>query len=159
MEEALANGFHVAGFFSYECGYHFEQFAGARPRSQELPLAWLGVYERPLIFDHAQGRFQGADPIQPLERSRQKNTGPISDRVALGITHDAYCASILKIKEYIAAGDTYQVNFTDQVSLHTQSPASVVFVSLLKHQSVAYGAWMNVAGHHILSFSPELFFT
>lgn len=158
MEEALANGFHVAGFFSYECGYHFEQFAGARPRSQELPLAWLGVYKRPLIFDHAQGRFQGADPIQPLERSRQKNTGPISDRVALGITHDVYCASILKIKEYIAAGDTYQVNFTDQVSLHTQCPASVVFESLLKHQSVAYGAWMNVAGHHMLSFSPELFF-
>ncbi|MHB1701783.1 MAG: aminodeoxychorismate synthase component I [Acidobacteriaceae bacterium] len=160
MEEALANGFYVAGFFSYECGGHFGRFAGVDPGSQELPLAWLGVYEKPLIFDHAQGRFQGGNPVQtqPPERGQRKNTAPLSDHVALGIARDAYCASVQRIKEYIAAGDTYQVNFTDQVSLRTQIPASVVFDSLLKHQSVAYGAWMHVAGHHILSFSPELFF-
>ncbi len=163
IEEALASGLHVAGFFSYECGYYFEKFADFQPDAQELPLAWFGVYEKPLIFDHAQGRFQGDAPILPPElpsiaRSPQKHTRPIADSVALEISRDAYCASILKIKEYLAAGDTYQVNFTDRVSLHAQHPASAVFASLLQHQSVAYGAWLNVAGHHILSFSPELFF-
>jgi para-aminobenzoate synthetase/4-amino-4-deoxychorismate lyase len=50
------------------------------------------------------------------------------------------------------------VNFTDAVSFQTQTRASVLFESLMRHQSVAYGAWLNIAGHHILSFSPELFF-
>ncbi len=158
IEEALVGGLHVAGFFSYECGYYFEKFVGIQPDAQELPLAWFGVYEKPLIFDHAQGRFQGNNPLPTLERSPQKHTNPIADSVALEISRAAYCASILKIKEYLAAGDTYQVNFTDRVSLHAQHSASAVFASLLQHQSVAYGAWMNVAGHHILSFSPELFF-
>jgi para-aminobenzoate synthetase / 4-amino-4-deoxychorismate lyase len=158
IEKALANRFHVAGYLSYECGYHFEQFAGASPRLEGLPLAWFGAYEKPLVFNHARGRFRGDDPIPPLEKASQESSKSIWNHVGLGITKDEYCASILKIKEYIAAGDTYQVNFTDEVLLRTQIPAPIVFQSLSKHQSVAYGALMNVAGHNILSFSPELFF-
>lgn len=157
IEEALASGFHVAGFFSYECGYHFEKFCGDPPSLQGFPLAWFGVYETPLVFDHALGCFQGSALAQRLQMDRQKDTNPAVDHLTLGISKDEYVASIRKVKEYIAAGDTYQVNFTDRVSFQTQVSASTVFESLSKHQSVAYGAFMNVAGHHILSLSPELF--
>jgi para-aminobenzoate synthetase/4-amino-4-deoxychorismate lyase len=158
IEEALASGFHVAGFFSYECGYHFEQSGGEPSSLQGLPLAWFGVYETPIVFDHVQGRFQGPGPAPQFPMDVQKDTKAVLDHLTLGIPKDEYLASIRKIKEYIAAGDTYQVNFTDRVSFQTQTSASTVFESLSKHQSVAYGAFLNVAGHHILSLSPELFF-
>jgi para-aminobenzoate synthetase/4-amino-4-deoxychorismate lyase len=157
IEEALASGFHVAGFLSYECGYHFQQLRGDNSRSQGVPLAWFGVYEIPLVFDHSRGCFQGSGPTPQLQVNLQKDTKAVLDHLALGIPKDAYLASIGKIKEYIAAGDTYQVNFTDSVLFQTDFSASTVYEALSKHQSVAYGAFMNMAGHHILSFSPELF--
>jgi para-aminobenzoate synthetase / 4-amino-4-deoxychorismate lyase len=166
VEAALGKGFHAAGFFSYECGYHFEPHAGAGSSAQGLPLAWFGIYEKPLIFDHALGRFedpledraserfQGADVLLPKDEPVDRVTGPL----ALGMTQDDYCAAIVKIKEYIAAGETYQVNFTDGVSFPTPASAAETFQALSRQQPVAYSAFMNVAGHHILSFSPELFF-
>ena len=60
IDEALAAGFHVAGYVGYECGYHFERFGfGAAPVAGELPLAWFGVYRTPVVFDHSRGCFDG----------------------------------------------------------------------------------------------------
>ncbi|MGO8717877.1 MAG: aminodeoxychorismate synthase component I [Acidobacteriaceae bacterium] len=158
IETALANGFHVAGYLSYECGYHFERFAGAESISRDLPLAWFGIYKSPLIFDHVQGRFQGTNVPQLSLDSLERRPDPVPIHFAIGIAQEEYRAKILKIKEYIASGDTYQVNFTDEVSFPAPFPASVVYETLSRQQSVAYGAMANVVGRHILSFSPELFF-
>lgn len=158
LETAQRNGFHVAGYFSYECGYHFERFAEYRPSADELPRAWFGVYEQPHIFDHARGCFEGVAPFHAARKCKQIAEEPFVKEVALGISTEHYTASILKIKDYIAAGDTYQVNFTDGVDFETQASALLLYESLLKQQSVAYGAWLNLGERQILSYSPELFF-
>jgi para-aminobenzoate synthetase / 4-amino-4-deoxychorismate lyase len=62
-----------------------------------------------------------------------------------------------RIKDYILAGDTYQVNFTDFVDAETFFSADV-FATLSRRQPVAYSSLLNVAGQQILSLSPELFF-
>jgi len=158
IEEALASGLHVAGYLSYECGYHFERFEGVNLSSPELPLAWFGVYARPFVYDHARGRFEGAEPIPVSDNPQEETPIRLTESVALTIPEDEYCAKILKIKEYIQAGETYQVNFTDNVSVHTTSSAASAFAALSESQPVAYSAFINVAGHHVLSLSPELFF-
>jgi para-aminobenzoate synthetase/4-amino-4-deoxychorismate lyase len=158
LEEAQKNGFHVAGYFSYECGYHFDRFAEYRPRAEELPLAWFGVYEQPCIFNHDRGCFEGAAPFHTAQPDRQIAEGDCVKEVALSISAERYTDAILTIKEYIAAGDTYQVNFTDAVEFETQASALLRYESLFKEQTVAYGAWLNLAEKQILSFSPELFF-
>jgi para-aminobenzoate synthetase / 4-amino-4-deoxychorismate lyase len=157
IEKALARDLHVAGYFSYECGYHFEPSAGSAG-NQELPLAWFGIYEKPCVFNHAKGYFEGDDPIQSVETNSRESLDRVSDHFDFGMTLSQYCSSVLKIKEYIAAGDTYQVNFTNEVSLDVDTGPSAIFESLLHHQPVSYAALMHVAGHHILSLSPELFF-
>jgi para-aminobenzoate synthetase / 4-amino-4-deoxychorismate lyase len=158
IETALASGSHVAGYFSYECGYHFEPFSGDTPASGELPLAWFGIYSAPIIFDHAQGRFMGSEVVPASSQSPKQLPGAVVDHVTLEIKKDEYCAKILEIKERIASGETYQVNFTDRVSFPAPTSSAATFAALAKQQPVAYSAFLNVAGHHILSFSPELFF-
>ena len=158
IEEALEQGFHVAGFLGYECGYQFERFAGVELAPQELPLAWFGVYREPLVFDHVSGHFVGAGPVPPFEAQQREVPERLADRVSLAITQDEYLARILKIKNYIAAGETYQVNFTDRVSFQTPNSPAVAFEVMSRQQPVAYSAFMNVAGHHVASVSPELFF-
>ena len=158
IEAAIAAGQYVAGYFAYECGYHFERCGDVTLAPQEMPLAWFGVYEAPAVFDHAEGRF--LEPYTMLEDSARVSVSakPLAERVELGILKPEYIASILKIKEYIAGGETYQVNFTDGISLRTEASPAEIFESLSRHHSAAYGAMMNIAGHHVVSFSPELFF-
>jgi para-aminobenzoate synthetase / 4-amino-4-deoxychorismate lyase len=159
IEAALASGLYLAGFFSYECGYHFEGHFRHRTSLGAVPLVWLGVYENALAFDHTRG-WQGEPSNILFQReaveSEQRNVPP--DSATLEITEEDYCARILKIKEYIAAGDTYQVNFTDRVSFASQVSSDSLFEELSNQQPTAYSAFLNIEDHHILSFSPELFF-
>lgn len=158
VEEALADGFYVAGFVSYECGYHFERFEDIALATQGTPLAWFGVYRDPMIYDHEKGRFEGASALRSIGHASEKIPVRFADNVALGISEEEYCAKVRRIQDYILAGDTYQVNFTDRVSVPTCLSAAAAFEALLRHQPVAYSAFLNADGHHILSLSPELFF-
>ena len=157
IEQALAEGHHVAGFLSYECGYHFEPHVGIPlPQQQDLPLAWFGVYPPPIIYNHAEARFEGLVPNLPITLPSEQ--AHFTGSPTLTISESDYAANIDKIKQYIQSGDTYQVNFTDRVTLQTSAEPASLFATLTESQPVAYSALLNVAGHHILSLSPELFF-
>lgn len=159
IEEALASGLYVAGYLSYECGYHFERFDEANLSSQPLPLAWFGIYERPFIYDHAEARFLGTEPpTVTANTSQEESPSRFTESVTLTISEDEYNRQITKIKDYIQAGDTYQVNFTDSVTMQTTASPASAFAMLSESQPVSYSAFINTAGHHILSLSPELFF-
>jgi para-aminobenzoate synthetase/4-amino-4-deoxychorismate lyase len=158
VEEALAGGFYVAGFMGYECGYHFERFDGVSLEAQELPLAWFGIYRAPVVFDHARGCFEGGFVLPPIAAPPDELMVPFAEKAALEISEDDYCAKIRQIKEYIRAGETYQVNFADRVRVKTEASAGEAFGALITQQPVAYSALLNIEGHHVLSLSPELFF-
>lgn len=75
-----------------------------------------------------------------------------------------FTAAIAKIHEAIAAGETYQVNYTYR--LHGQAFGSplALYRALRERQPVAYGAYIVLPGAgdggeatHVLSCSPELF--
>lgn len=158
IEEALADGMHVAGYVGYECGHHFERFSGVTVRADEVPLAWFGIYRAPLIYDHARGCFEEAVDLPEMPCGFDDMPVRFAEHVDLEISEEDYCAKIQRIKEYIAAGETYQVNFTDRVRVATKVSAAVAFGALLQQQPVAYSAFLNLPGHAILSLSPELFF-
>ena len=157
IEAALAEGLHVAGYLSYECGYHFEKFAAA-PTLAAQPLAWFGAYSTPYVFDHSTGSIAGAELLQTYSSESQSEIAKIADKVALEISESDYLAKILKIKEFLAQGETYQVNFTDNIVLRKSVSPLGAYLGLSRQQSVAYSAFMNLGDHYVLSFSPELFF-
>jgi len=65
---------------------------------------------------------------------------------------------IAKIKDYIKAGDTYQVNYTVKGKFNFSGSYSSFFQKLLFNQSAKYSAFMNSNDSFIISLSPELFF-
>ena len=157
IEAALAKGHHAAGYLSYECGYHFEYFDKIPTFNDETPLAWFGIYAQPIAFNHATGTFT-PDPPTPTSTSETPSTQPFAENITLTISPNDYCEKILEIKKLIAAGDTYQVNFTDRLALNTTLDPAAAFSTLSHQQPVPYAAFLNIAGQHILSLSPELFF-
>lgn len=145
----------AAGYIGYECGYHFENIATRTPLPSSMPLAWFGIYRRPFIFNHQAGSWETDTPS--LSRDIHDSTYSLTN-CSLRISEAEYVKRIAAIKAYIAAGDTYQVNFTDKYTFDFSGSPVVFFASLREKQKVGYSAFINADGKHILSFSPELFF-
>lgn len=168
MEAALADGYYVAGYLAYECGYHFERVDGSelsgkagpsaarKNDNAQMPLAWFGVYREPVVFDHARGAFAGGFSLP--DSADVELPARFAETARLEAAEAEYAEKIARIREYIAAGETYQVNFTDRVRVPCAMPADVAFEVLGRQQPVAYAAMLNLGAQHVLSLSPELFF-
>jgi len=158
IEQALASDAHVAGFFSYECGEGLEALVGGTEVSLSTPLAWFGVYPKVVVFDHRTGELQGELP-EGRDAAGAQPGGIFEVRnLRFGIDQASYSQRIAAIQEYIRAGDTYQVNFTDKLHFEFSGAPEAMFAALAESQPVAYSAFIHGEGWHVLSFSPELFF-
>ena len=158
IEQALANGAYVAGYLAYECGENLRKMGHRGRQNTNMPPGWFGVYSKAYIFDHRTGEFEGDTPEKnPAEDSNIDQSFAIQN-LRLGIDEKSYAQKIAAIQEYIRAGDTYQVNFTDQVRFDFSGSAMALFAALVESQPVQYSAFLHGENWQILSFSPELFF-
>jgi len=146
VERYLAAGYFLAGYFAYELGYALQGLASLLPELTQ-PLAWLGVYRRPRRFDH---RREGGtvSPHAPVK------IAPPS----FGLEPESYAAKLKRIRDYLEAGDCYQINFTDRFEFELQSSPLALYQQLKSAQRVPYGAYLNTPETQLLSLSPELFF-
>lgn len=157
IEDAIALGHSAAGFFAYESGQSFEPTAGQRaPRQGDL-LAWFGIYERCLCFDHHTGSFVGS-ALHDLPYPPEAEPSP-SPSLSVGLDQPLYSARIARIHEWIRAGDVYQLNFTFPLRSEIAEKPAALYARLHAAQPVEYGGFLHCRpGGFILSFSPELFF-
>ncbi len=143
IEQAIADGFWVAGYLGYECGYHWEPAAAAHfEASGGLPLGAFGVYRA---------------PVSPVPSVAEQNSCGLTD-VALSLSLEQFTEQFDRIQQWIAEGDTYQVNLTCRVEAAYSHGAEVLFAHVMQRQPVEFGAMLNVHDRVILSASPELFF-
>jgi para-aminobenzoate synthetase / 4-amino-4-deoxychorismate lyase len=177
----LQQGYYLAGYFAYECGYHIQKLGLSDYQHEKQPLAWFGVYRQPLIYNHKRGAFDTNDhsilhPVLVAElASASENissaTNPYHlpslaeenlthhiDDIAFNLDKAEYSANIERIKEYIRAGDVYQINFTGHYSFSFSGSPLSLYRTLKRAQPVSYSAYIRAAGQDILCFSPELFF-
>jgi para-aminobenzoate synthetase/4-amino-4-deoxychorismate lyase len=152
-----AHGYFLAGWLSYEFGYLLEPRLRRFLAQHDQPLAVLGVYEEPLLFDHATGLFSAESSSWIEERTKAADSFAVTG-LQTSISQQEYLYAVRRIQEYIRAGDTYQVNFTLHFNFSFHGAAAVLYRALRRSQSVAYSAWLRYQGRDILSFSPELFF-
>jgi len=169
IESAVAAGHCAAGFFAYECGTCFEPKATTHPAHEGQPLAWFGIYERSYAFDHEAGMFIGGEPPELLrfriktgsvDLHPQVPSDPAPEIVAeFALAESEYAERVGAIHEWIRAGDVYQLNFTAPMRIAVSGGAAALYDRLRARQPVDYGAFIHWrSGHHILSYSPELFF-
>ena len=158
IDQALASGAYVAGYLAYECGESLQKMDHCGRQNTNMPPGWFGVYSKACVFDHRTGEFEGDAPDDfPAEAPKPGESFAIQN-LRLGIDEKSYAEKIAAIQEYILAGDTYQVNFTDQVRFDFSGSAMALFAALINSQPVQYSAFLHAENWQILSFSPELFF-
>ncbi len=68
-----------------------------------------------------------------------------------------YLSNIEKIKEYIASGHVYQVNFSQRFEMGFTGAPYSLFKALYKKNPAPFFSYINAGDHHIVSTSPERF--
>ncbi len=68
-----------------------------------------------------------------------------------------YIHAIEKIKEYIVAGDIYQVNMSQRFEMTFEGDTFSLFKALYEKNPAPFFAYINAGNHQIVSTSPERF--
>lgn len=145
IDAALDQGFHVAGGFCYELGYHLEPFLSDIAPDFSGPLFQVGVYGVP-------------NRALPDEGGIQESSFSRHSAIHASLDGEAYGMCVKTIKEYILAGDIYQANFTFPLRFAQDANVWSLYQSVLPHQNVPFGAVIDLPDLEAASFSPELFF-
>ena len=74
------------------------------------------------------------------------------------IDREGFDAAFARIKEHLAAGDTYQVNYTFRMEADFHGDPEALFADLVASQRGQYSAFLDIGDFAICSASPELFF-
>ncbi|MFH1655982.1 MAG: aminodeoxychorismate synthase component I [Candidatus Omnitrophota bacterium] len=149
IEEFLSKGYYAAGFLSYEAGLFFEDVLKRESDNKnKFPFLWFGIYKSPIIYDSLS--------LEDNCKAELRKFSLINKR--LNISQFDYIKNISKIKNYIAAGQTYQINYTVKYKFSLQGASRDLFLDLCRKQHVHYAAFIDCDKLQILSLSPELFF-
>jgi len=140
LEKIESSGLWAAGFVSYEAAGAFDDALKTHP-SGKLPLLQFGLFQT----------LEKVDSPQSTEKYQLSQWVP-------SVTRGEYFEAIALIKDHIAAGDTYQVNYTFRLNAEFSGDPFSFFCDLAAAQQGGYGAFIETDDFAICSASPELFF-
>ena len=143
VEKAVAAGRHAAGFVSYEAAAALNTDLPVCVVG-DLPLVWFGIFRERIEVEAGTTKAEGHDCrlISPT----------------LSVGKEAYRQAIAAIREYIATGHTYQVNYTVRKRFDFDGNPFGLYRRICRSQRSAFSAWIDTGRSKIISASPELFF-
>lgn len=177
----------AVGFLSYDAVRRFERLPDNNPDELHVPEAAFMIAHTLVVFDHARQRLQvvaNADLTRgDVRTAYQRAISRIDEVVARlnaplpevpptseaspnglmsNFTIEAYRETVNKAKEYIAAGDIFQVVLSQRLSRRTTAHPFAIYRALRMHNPSPYMVFMRFPGGvggpplHIISASPEM---
>jgi len=150
LQDALRRGLYAVPVLTYELG---ERLLGIADDPVDGPLAQVLLFERYEALD-AAGVAAWLEARAAADGLGPAGTGAVRPNV----DEAAFTRAIDTIRDYIAAGDTYQVNYTYRLRFDAFGSMFALYARLRARQPVPYGALVGLPdGRTVLSLSPELF--
>lgn len=151
------------GYFGYELYSHLEK--KVPPREPDLiPKAVFCFYDRFYLYDHFEKRAamisfnrRGAVCRTPIKGAPRCAPTSYQGTINSNFTRKEYVQAIHKIKNYIAAGDCYQVNLSQKFQAPVLDDPYTIYQRLRSRSPAPYAAYLNLGRAQILSSSPECF--
>ncbi len=172
------------GYFAYDLGRFVERIPETAVDDVPVADCHLGFYGAVAAIDHVDNRawvaaigapetdpkaarriaerraddladlLSQARPDPPLTRPRQSMDVL---RVSSNFTHGEYIAALKRVKEYIAAGDTYQVDLTQRLSAPLATSPWELYRRLTASNPAPFGGYFETPDCAVVSCSPERF--
>jgi len=166
----------AVGYFSYDLGRSIEDIPSIAKEDIPAPDYCLGFYDSALIVDLANRRCTAvswSSDLEAIEDWRKLAiSAPRSEEAAgrsivhcsdepaevmSNFTKAEYLAAIERIREYIAAGDVYQVNLSQRFEAKLPSTALELYKALRRINPAPESCYIEIGPITLVSASPELF--
>jgi anthranilate synthase component 1 len=175
----------AVGFFSYDVVRQLEKIGDRAQDDLNVPDCVLMFFDRLLAFDHlrhqihilAAADVRAESPRKAYDRAvadiarieRQLAAGPkgvpwvpkrrgktAKLKVHASITPERHMEAVRKAKEYIAAGDIFQVVLSRRVDFAPEVPPFDLYRALRTVNPSPYMYFLRTGDLHILGSSPEM---
>ncbi len=170
----------AVGYFSYDLCHFIERLPSTAIDDLHLPECYLAFYDALLAFDNLEGRAYIASTGFPEleEEKRMRRAGerleelrdmiaetPYSE-VALSVkktkmranfTPEQYVKAVATAREYICAGDIFQVNLSQRFEADLPITPYELYRRLRLINPAPFASYLNFDGVAVASASPERF--
>ncbi|MFP3497609.1 aminodeoxychorismate synthase component I [Pseudomonas sp. SIMBA_059] len=161
----------LIGYLSYDFGRHLEPMPHLAADDLHLPDARFGLYAWALISDHqaqtSQLVFHPALTDSEQQRLITLFGQPVAEPgapftlqgpMAPDLSAEAYRQAIVRIQDYIQAGDCYQVNFTQRFRASCAGDPWIAYCALRQACPTPFSGFQSLPDDGaVLSLSPERF--
>jgi para-aminobenzoate synthetase component I len=170
------------GYFSYDLSRFIERLPVTTIDDLNMPLMRLSFYDRVIAYDRQaqcwwlvalqlsndrQGVHSKLSTLREHLRQAQHAKvilpapGAIDNIDMTSVTSNMskadYLQALARIRDYIYAGDTYQINFSQRFSLPFDKGVSTLYHWQNTYNPSAYAAYLSWPGTALVSASPEMF--
>ncbi len=160
----------AVGYLAYDLKNVIERLPQTARDDGNLPDLWLIWPRRILIHDRLQEslthividygdraarewREMDLPKPSPPRRSTPRHVGQLTSN----FTREAYMQAVRRVREYIRAGDVYQVNLSQRYRFPFSGDGFGLWESLFRRNPAPFYAYLHCGGHQVLSTSMERF--
>jgi anthranilate synthase component 1 len=171
----------AVGFCGYDAIRHWERIPDANPKEDDLDEIFYGFYRRIIAFDNREHRLllinnlfsDEHDDIDRAYREAVRELGSLEDRLAIrapssriaigapgpvqsNFERGAYEAAVDRCKEYIRAGDIFQVVLSQRFSVAVDAQPFDLYRVLRTVNPSPYMFYLACDRFSIIGASPEM---
>jgi para-aminobenzoate synthetase component 1 len=173
----------AVGYLSYDLGHFIERLPGKALDDLQLPECYFGFYDLVLVFDNLGGKAYivstGFPEVAPqrrkkraaerlneiktklgsLRRSRRRKSPLTQERITLkgNFTHQGYVNAVEKARQYIIAGDIFEVNLSQRFEAELAITPYELYQRLRGINPSPFAVYLGFDDVQVVSASPERF--
>jgi para-aminobenzoate synthetase component I len=162
------------GFISYDYARYIEKLPAWAEDDLGIPEIYFLVYKEWFIFDHQTSELwllflhnENEDIEEkieywlnqwqkPLETTKQNEPISLDETLTVSMTEPQFMDAVLKVQNYISAGDVFQVNLSVRQSKPLALPAMDIYEQLRILNPSPYMSYFHTPDFQLVSGSPEL---
>jgi para-aminobenzoate synthetase component 1 len=160
------------GYWGYDLIRRTVRFPYSARDTNQIPDMAIGIYDWALVLDHqlhsarlvSHLRFaKTADLLKQILQRLNDNpavstdTFRVSGKIISNFTPDKYAGAFSDVKNYLQAGDCYQINISQRFSATATGNALSAYMTLRDLSPAPYSAYLSFPQAQILCDSPERF--
>ena len=153
------------GLFGYDLGRRFEQLPETAVSELHTADMAVGIYDWAMIADHHKQRLTLVSLSDSRQRLEWLNLQQIVQFPAFrlisewqsNLSREQYQQCFNRVKNYIDAGDCYQINLAQRFSADYQGSEWQAFQYLSQQNRAPFSAFVRLPESCLLSLSPERF--
>ena len=166
----------VVGYFAYDLKDRLFEGRNSSERREKglgLPECVLGIYPTVYVYDHMkkEGFLVSQETVtEQYKRIKGLVSSPRPDKAASAdaalpgplyamrsnVTRPQYMDSIKRAKEYISAGDIYQINISQRLELpFPHGDGLTLYDRLAAANPTPFGSFMDFGSFQLISNTPE----